>query len=425
MMQITGSYSNYLTMTNLLAPLGVGNAGQIVMHVFSSAIDNLRGRLDQQIFSQESEFALKGLYENISELSDRAKVLTLNDPDSVFYDRSALSSDSSILEASAVNAFSANSGASLSGYDITVIQLAQAQQNVGFELNGEDLSAIDPGWNTFDLNIDGAEHIIGVEISEEDTNEDALQKIAQAINNAGIGISADIVDGITTGIKQMVITAQNSGAGNTFVINDISGNANAITGMNNLQTIGQDALYRVDGNDYSSNQNSVYLDDGLVAVYLKSAGQATLRIAPDEAKAAEAITSLVSEFNAFLDFLEDNAEYIEDKLGSSLTTFISNQQSTLATFGITPDENGRLNMDETQLGAALNRDMGAVKELFAGFDGLAVQIQNLSSRVITASPLEYAKEAQKMDVKFTDYLYSSSAEMLQGIVRGTLLNSYV
>jgi len=37
-MQITGSYSNYLTMTNLLAPLGAGGSDSLVMQTFTSAL---------------------------------------------------------------------------------------------------------------------------------------------------------------------------------------------------------------------------------------------------------------------------------------------------------------------------------------------------------------------------------------------------
>ena len=37
-MQITGSYNNYLTMTNLLAPLGAGGSDSLVMHVYKSAL---------------------------------------------------------------------------------------------------------------------------------------------------------------------------------------------------------------------------------------------------------------------------------------------------------------------------------------------------------------------------------------------------
>lgn len=424
-MQITGSYSNYLTMTNLLAPLGVGNAGQIVMQVFSSAIDNLRGKLDQKVFSEESESAIKALYKNITDLSNHATTLILNDPNSVFYDRTAVSSDSSVLEAMAVNAFSADSGATIETYDISVTQLAETQKNTGLELNGEALSAVNSGVNTFNLHIQGLDHAVNVEILEEDNNEDTLWKIALAINDENVGITAEVVDGSTAGTKRLEITSQNSGSESAFEITDIMGNATAATGMNTVETLGKDAQYQVDGNDLSSSTNTIYLDDGLVMANLKATGETSLAITPDQGKINEAVTGLVAELNTFMEFLEDNEKYIEDKVLSSINTFISTHKNALASLGITPNEDGRLEIDDAQLTAGLNQDMDAAKEVFADFDGLAVQVNNLASQVVTASPLEYAKEAQGINMEFADFLYSASADMLQSIVRGTLLNSYV
>ncbi len=84
-MQITGSYSNYLAVTNLLSPIGVRGSGDLVMQVFSSAVGKLQEKIDQQIFSKESDAALKQLYNEVSHLASQAEKLTLTDFNSVFF----------------------------------------------------------------------------------------------------------------------------------------------------------------------------------------------------------------------------------------------------------------------------------------------------------------------------------------------------
>jgi hypothetical protein len=73
----------------------------------------------------------------------------------------------------------------------------------------------------------------------------------------------------------------------------------------------------------------------------------------------------------------------------------------------------------------MNQNMAEIKEAFGGFDGLAVQLNNYASRIVTDTPLNYAKEAENMSIEFADYLYGTSAGMLQNLTQGTLLNSYL
>ncbi len=127
-MQITGSYMNYLNITNLLAPLGIKGSGDLVMQVFSSSVANLQEKIDKQIFSAESTDALTKLYNEVSDLASKAAKLTLTDMDSVFNDRTPTSADINVLTATALDAISPGTGATVATYNISVTQLAQAQK---------------------------------------------------------------------------------------------------------------------------------------------------------------------------------------------------------------------------------------------------------------------------------------------------------
>lgn len=84
-MNITGTYNNYLTMTNLLSPLGVKSSGDLVMQVFSSAMSNLREKMNQDIFSQESQAALTNLYKKVASLTIKTKKLINSEQGNVFF----------------------------------------------------------------------------------------------------------------------------------------------------------------------------------------------------------------------------------------------------------------------------------------------------------------------------------------------------
>ena len=324
-MQITGSYSNYLAVTNLLSPVGVRGSGDLVMQVFASAVKNLQHKIDQQIFSKESDAALKQLYNEVSDLASQAEKLTLTDFNSVFFDRTSTSSDPNVLTATAVDAFSVDSGAAEATYNISVSQLSISQEN---------------------------------------------------------------------------------------------------TGADAVSTAAQDAAYTVDGTEYTSETNTIYLDGGLVAVNLKGVGESILTVSPNHKEVENAITAFVSEVNSFIDFLEANSDYIKDEVLSSMNSFITDHKMELESLGITPDEDGTLVIDTDKLATAVSDNLSGIKKTFGGLDGLAVQTENHAARIATDSPLNYAKEAEGMSMDFVDYLYGTSATMLKGIIQGMLLNTF-
>lgn len=424
-MKISGSYINYLTMTSMLAPMGVKGSGDLVMQVFKSAMENLQNKANQQIFSEESEAALNQLYNSVSDLANNAKELTPTDFNSVFNDRTATSSEPTVVTATAIDAFSSDSGAAEATYNISVTQLAQAQENTGLELNAADSSVVDLGTNTFNVNINGQDYELSIEVVEGDTNEDVLQKVAQVINGAGIGISTEVTDGSEEGAKRLDITSDDIGAASVFTISDVSGNAVTATGVDSVSTTGQDAAYEVDGINYTSGSNTISLDEGLVTVNLQGVGESILTVSPDEEKVKNAITDFVSEVNSFVDFLKTNDDYINDDVLSSVNSFINDHKGELESFGITQGEEDKLEVDTDKLAMATSQNMTEIKEAFSGFDGLAVQMNNSASRIAMDSPLNYAKEAENMSMEFTDYLYSASAGMLQNLMQGMMLNTYM
>jgi flagellar capping protein FliD len=107
-----------------------------------------------------------------------------------------------------------------------------------------------------------------------------------------------------------------------------------------------------------------------------------------------------------------------------MNSFITDHKMELESLGITPDEDGALVIDTDKLATAVSDNLSSIKKTFGGLDGLAVQTENHAARIATDSPLNYAKEAERMSMDFADYLYGTSATMLKGIIYGMLLNAF-
>lgn len=421
-MRITGSYNNYLNLSNLLSPFGVKSSGNLVMGVFASSMQNLQNKIDNQIFSKESAAAINQIGNMVSDLSSKATKLTLTDMNSVFNNRSAISSDAGVLTASAYDALSPDTGAEEATYNISVAQIAQNQENIGLELNKADAGGVNLGTNTYNINVNGQDYELSIEVMDGDTNEAVLQKMATAVNAAGIGVTAEIVAGSGVETQQLVISSDNTGLAAAFSVSDISGNAIAATGMEIVATEAQDAQYTIDGTDYTSGANTINLDDGMVTANLKGVGETILEVGVDESAVKNAVSALVSEINTFIGFLENNSDYIKDEVLSSVNAYINDHHSELESFGITMGDDGKLVIDHTKLTEAIDQNPAGIKNTFGGFDGLAVQFNNYASSLATDNPLNYAKEADNMDIYFMDQAYSFSAETSKNILEGMLLN---
>jgi flagellar hook-associated protein 2 len=411
-------------MTNLLSPLGVKSSGNLVMQVFSSAMSNLREKMNQDIFSQESQAALTSFYENISSLTIKTKKLIDSEPGSVFFDRTATSSNLDVLTGTAMDALSQRTGATEGRYEFIITQIAQAQENIGIELNPDEDSLADVGTNVFSITINGEDNPLSIEIEDSDTNDDLLQKLASTINLAGLGLEAEVRIGESGETESLVIQADETGQAGAFTISDVSGNAIEATGVVNETTSAQNLNYSLNGESNSAGSNMIFINGGKVTVDIHAVGEATLTIAPDNNLVKNAITNLVSEFNSFINFLEDSSKYIKDDVLRSLNGYISNHKTDLNSIGLSLNDDGSLAVDSDTLNQMIEKDLSKIKELFSGFDGMANQLNQYANNITLDSPLNYMKEAEGLADEFKTLIYSSSALMIQQLLQGKMFDRY-
>ena len=422
-MNITGSYYYYNQISNLLSVLGVSRSEGFSQQVFTSAIGNTQNKIAEQLFTFGSAQAVKQLDNNISNVANQGQKLTVDASNSVFNDRSAASSDTNVLTATAYDALSADTGASEATYHISVTQLALSQQNTSNELNKTDASAVNIGSNTFNITINGQDHELSIVVAQGGTNADVLQRLTTAINDANIAITAKVTSGSSASTQQIIIKSDNTGTANAFSISDVSGNAITATGADNITASAQDAAYAVDGTNFTSGYNTVYLDNGMVTVNLVGVGDAELTIVPDANEVDSAITNFISELNFFIGFLQDNNDYLKDEVLETINSYISDHKSEFESFGITKNNDGILVIDQDKLSEAVSQNLEGIKNAFSGIYGLSIQINNYSSRIKSSPISDYSKEWEKSN--FSSLFYSDLRNFNQSLIQGILLDTFV
>lgn len=322
---------------------------------------------------------------------------------SKFSAQSATSADTSVFTASA------NGKAVEGNYAVNVTQLAQPQKiamagvastasAIGTGTLTISFGAYDSGGNTFTLNPDKAAKTISIGASSN-----SLAGIRDAINAAGAGVMATIVNDGTT--NRLVVTSKDSGTANSIKITvadddatatDTSGlsqlayDPTAAAGSGKNLTVLQaakDALLTIDGVSVTKSSN-VISDalDGLTLNLLKTSGGSSLNlgVARDSAAIETSVNAFVKAFNDTNSVLRSLTKYdpttkvgglllgdstarsISTQIKDVLTTAVgSGSLTSLSQIGVGFQRDGTLTLDSSKLKTAIQDNFSDIASLFA------------------------------------------------------------
>ncbi|MCM1513123.1 MAG: flagellar filament capping protein FliD [Oxalobacter formigenes] len=305
---------------------------------------------------------------------------------------------------------SAGARAASGSYSLKVDQLAQSQKLVA---NGvaDRKAAVGSGRITIDFGeyvtaedkqVSFKSNATGVKTIDIDESNNTLEGIRDAINAAGIGVTASIInDGsdtpyrlaltnTATGKTQaMKITVEGDDALADLMTYDPSDKTlDAGKQMEQTQEA-QNAEFWLDGIRISKGSNSV--SDAIDGVTLKLAQAdkdktVNLNVSRDNSEAKKAVEELVKAYNDLTTTLKDMTAYDADEQTASVLTGDSAVRSIqtalkgmlsqsiaggeqgyrmLADVGITPNKEGLLEIDSSKLDEALEKNFDAFTAMFA------------------------------------------------------------
>jgi flagellar hook-associated protein 2 len=393
---LLGSSSGIDLSAILEAATGSSSAGIDVTDAVNAAVTAAEAPEDtweSQITTLNNQTtALDTLQTDVTNLDN--DVQSLNSITGPLSAATASSSNSSIVTASAA-------AGSTAGTDIVVVNsLATTASYSSTAVAGSSTDL--PTGETFTLtNGSGASTTITT-----GSGVDTLSDLENAINSAGLGVTASIITDASG--SRLAVTANSSGSAGNFTISS----SNSSFGFTTAGT-GANAALTVNGIPVSSATNTVTGVLSGVTLNLESASpgtEVTVPVAPDTASASTAINQFVSDYNTLITAL--NAQFsdtgsgqgpladdpavqsLQNEILGSLdytATPASAQTSTtvpnLSSLGISVNSDGTLTVDSTTLDDALQSNYSDVVNFFQGsaLNGFANSVdQQLTSFISPA-----------------------------------------
>jgi len=304
----------------------------------------------------------------------------------------ATSSDSSVLTATATGRAQAGT------IDIEVTALASAERLISATGYADEDTAVTTG--TLTINV-GTDTPVVVTI---DSSNNSLSGLVQAINDSGADVTASILDtGAATDPLRIVIQGNTTGVDRDISITE------ALTSNPGFATsqAAADAAVTIDpdGSAISVSSSSNTFSNILTGLSLEvesvSAVKQTITVEPDLDAIVEAISGIVSAFNAVTSVIQEQFEVdpatnrggilianstlssLSQRLGSVIASQIGSGTITSAgQIGLSIDTDSQLSLDEDELRDQLAANFSSVRSFFTGSGGFADGLRTVADSFV-------------------------------------------
>lgn len=371
-----------------------------------------------------SDAALKyaiDLKENARELSQIADELSDESTDSITYKRSATSSSPQVIDAEYIGDSCVQDYEPL---EVTVSQLSCPQTNTGnfLQPNSKPFAA---GEYSFDLQVQDLTYQFEFGVNATDTVTDTQQKIARLINQADIGLNAQLLtDGLgnsaisitsdATGIRGISPTIFHIQSQNSSDASDSNTELVSTLGLDRVTQYPANAVYSVNGTTATSVSNEVTIDNNYVLTFFDTTGKApvTISMNTDTDAIADSIGELIGGYNNLISVTANDAnEHFEgnEKLKKDFAGIAKSYNHLLNENGLSVTDNGTIAVDRDAIISAA--DNGTLGDIFSGLNAFKQAVQK-KAEDISLNPMDYVNNkiiAYKNPLRPTNDPYNLSA----------------
>lgn len=371
-----------------------------------------------------SDAALKyaiDLKENARELSQIADELSDESTDSITYKRSATSSSPQVIDAEYIGDSCVQDYEPL---EVTVSQLACPQTNTGnfLQPNSKPFAA---GEYSFDLQVQDLTYQFEFGVNATDTVTDTQQKIARLINQADIGLNAQLLTDVlgnsaisitsdATGIRGISPTIFHIQSQNSSDASDSNTELVSTLGLDRVTQYPANAVYSVNGTTATSVSNEVTIDNNYVLTFFDTTGKApvTISMNTDTDAIADSIGELIGGYNNLISVTANDAnEHFEgnEKLKKDFAGIAKSYNHLLNENGLSVTDNGTIAVDRDAIISAA--DNGTLGDIFSGLNAFKQAVQK-KAEDISLNPMDYVNNkiiAYKNPLRPTNDPYNLSA----------------
>ena len=329
--------------------------------------------------------------------------LSLSDIDNIlegaFKKKVAFSSDKDLISATYVGEKVPEDHVSDS-FTMEVTQLAGPQINIGNYLQ-ENEKSIPSGQYSFDLANNSTVYEFQFGVSEADTNIDIQEKLARLINTASVGINA-LIDSDPEMGSSLIVMSKDTGLaeGEEHLFEIIpamdSGSVNAmhILGIHEEAKAAQNAHFTLNGSEHSALSNNFTINKEFEITLngiTEEDKPVTIGFENDADAVYDNLSKLTESYNSALSTAhryQDSQKHI-GKLEHHLRSVAESFKNDLEFAGITIDENGYINIEETKLKETVNGP--DADELFDHLNRFKNALYRRSKQ-ISINPMEYVNK---------------------------------
>lgn len=347
--------------------------------------------------SKESQRFAVGMKENARELRNTIASLGGLDEEELLNKKVAYSSNENIATASYIG--SSKPEDDMPSYDVEVKRLASTQVNMGRFLADAETIALSPDTYSFDVSIDDLNYEFQFSIKATDTNRDVQDRLARLINNANIGMTAQVIsdhNGNSSLRMESNATGLKDGKYNQFHISDkrtskASGAVDYL-GLDYIASPPSNAVFSINGEEITSTSNH-YTIEHLYNLQLKGVSSeegetASIGLKTDVESLAENVNTLVRGYNSFLQAVSEYSENHpkSSRLFNEMSSVARVYAKGLTQAGLNLNLDGTLEVDNDVLRQKAMSD--DAREAFSSMKGFTNSILRKSNQV-ALNPMNY------------------------------------
>lgn len=334
-----------------------------------------------------------GLKEGARDLRNTIASLGGLEEEQLLAKKVATSSNDEVLSATFIGQFSEDD--ILPTIEMTVQGLATPQENMGNYLENTP-TTLAPGSYSFDVAISGLNYEFQFSIREGETNKSVQERLVRLINNADIGIRADLQEFNDT--YALNLTSDNTGSETglpTFTISDQQTSKQNGTvdyfGLDHIYSPATNARFTINGEDRSTTSNHFTVGH-MYEVTLKGVSGdsevVTLGLKTDFESLTENIKNLIGGYNIFVRAVHEYQDSFprSNRLTGEMTNISSLYMEEFSSMGLSIQEDSSLSIDEKLLAKSMSEE--GIRDVISAVKNFASSLVRKTSQV-SIDPMHY------------------------------------
>ena len=377
--------------------------------------------------NKDTQHYAVSLKENARELRNAIAQLGGLEQDSMFRKKSAYSTDTEVAEAAYIGSDALTSTSP--EFDLEVKELATPQENLGHFL--PDLATtLSPATYSFDISINDMNYEFQFNINEGDTNRQIMDRLSRLINNADIGIQANVAESDSRYALRLTSDATGVPANKAYhfrVSDDHTSKASGVVGNMGLNYISHpagNACFLINGEERSSSSNHFTVGK-LFDVQIKAVSSEDkpvhIGLKTDTESITDNINQLIGSYNSFI---RSAASYLETQSRSrqlvrEFSSIASHYGTSLENMGMHLQDDGILSVNDEKLqqaAASAGNDLSS----FSVLKDFSSSLLRKSDQV-SLNPMDYV---DKKIVAYKNPGHNFVSPYTTSAYSGMMFNSY-